>query len=136
MQEGKGEYRGGNRGGYARVHVCQVNDNTNGTVSIALDDDPWNAQLKTGAYPDWIEAAVNGCRYAIKTACATWGSWEVRRIVGTDADTSNEFVVIAAARAIWNCCDFRATQLDVDELTKHAHAFRFDYPNRRSTEGK
>ncbi len=135
MRESKGEYRGGKGKGYARVHVSQVSEDTNGKVSVALDDDPWNAPLKAGTYPEWIEAAVYGSQYALDTARITWGNWEVRRIVGTDADTYHALVVIAAARAIWNCCDFRPAQAAEDRLIEHANAFRFSGAPHHLTEG-
>lgn len=123
-----GEYRGGKGFGYARVHVCRRDNAPTASVSVALDGDAWNDQLKGGGYGDWIAAAIFGCRFAFDVAGVASGSWEIRRIVGIDSDTTPPFVAIAAARAVWKVCSYPATEIETEKLTDSANTFHYEPP--------
>jgi hypothetical protein len=132
MRQGTGEYRGGKAGGYARVHVCCRTDHPPFQVSIALDDHEWNDQLRSGAFIDWTDAAVAGCRYALDVASVTCGRWEIHRIVGLVVDTTPTFIAIAAARAAWNACDYRASETVDERLNEYART-RLSQPKPNSS---
>ena len=50
MIAGVGGYRGGQSGGYARVHLQCPQPEADYCVRVELDDDGWNAQLRDGSF--------------------------------------------------------------------------------------
>lgn len=115
---GKGIYAGGKGGGYARVEIgCQPNQSPS-SVQVCFDRDPRNDHLREGAYKDWEEAAIYGCRFALNIASIDTGEWEIRRIIGQLCDTSATFVAVAAARATWNLSGFQVPSA-LDEQLNH-----------------
>lgn len=122
MLTGTGEYRGGQAGGYSRVHItCEAEDSSL-RISIALDDHEWNDQLRDGSFSDWTDAAVSGCRFALQAASRVTGQWYIHRIVGLLADTTTEFVAIASARAAWSATQYTATTEDEQSLRAFAQS--------------
>lgn len=118
MLIGTGEYRGGKSGGYARVHV-RCDDNTRELrVDLSLDEHQWNDQLRDGSFTDWTDAAIAGARFALDVSDRTTGLWTIHRVVGLVVDTVPRFMVIAAARSVWDALNVEQTTSLDDNLVE------------------
>lgn len=82
---------------FARVTVTVV-PGDDGVID-ALDLDAGFGEMDWGVEPEWVEAALRGCREALAEAGNPACRIALRRVVGTLVDTTEEGVRFAAFMA-------------------------------------
>jgi hypothetical protein len=122
MKSEKGEFRGGRRGGYARVHLEADLTEDRLEVVVDLDSHGWNNQIREGSFGDWEEGTVYGVRYGIETAGIRSGYWRIRRIVGLIVDTTPMFLAFAAAQAVWKIVGYSPSEDHIRQMTEAARS--------------
>ncbi|QDT10523.1 hypothetical protein [Planctomycetes bacterium K23_9] len=116
MTDGTGVFHGPKSIGYARVHVRCTESPRDFAVTLALDDDEWNNQLRDGGFSDWTDAALAGLEHALRLSGNAHGQWAVIRVVGLVSDTIPRYIAHASALAAWDSVGYHAETEELESL--------------------
>lgn len=114
----KGVFIKSGKGGMARVELKIDLEASTPGVTVELNENVWNAEIKKGAFPDWIEGAVYGAEFALRLAEISSASVRIVVIAGLLTDSTATNVAAAAANAVWNAVNFEVPQEVTDRINQ------------------